>query len=152
MERRALEEERSLLRARLRLFQQQGPGLGSVFNIAPDFKVEKDRLEGALLENERQMEMLGSTQNMLEDELSRLCEVLMLPERYVDFSNVTKRINSMNILIDDTQQKDDVCEINFSLASLLGKPATKRAFVIAHFPRTELPEQTINFDQAAQLL
>src|ERR1035437_4587409 len=82
-ERRELADNRELIRARLRLLQQQGPGLGSVFAMAPANSGELLKLEAQLLDNERQMESLGSPQFALDAELEALREVLERPERYI---------------------------------------------------------------------
>ena len=149
-DRRMLEEERSILRARLRLLQQQGPGLGSVFSIAPDKVEVREKLETLLLENERQIEALASVQDVLEERLARLCDVLQQPEHYMRFENVVKCVDSMNVVVDQNAQ--GASDIHFSLVDLSGTPTTQRAFVLANFFRSELPEEGIDFTNAARLL
>lgn len=149
-DRRMLEEERSILRARLRLLQQQGPGLGSVFSMAPDKAEEREKAETLLLQNERQIEALGSVQDILEERLVRLHDVLLHPERYMRFENVVKYVDSMNVLVDSNAQ--GASDVSFSTADLSGTPTIKRVFVLANFSRSELPEETIDFTSAARLL
>lgn len=75
-ERRELEDNRALIRARLRLLQQQGPGLGSVFGRVAASSDDEFRLETQLTENERQIEAICSQQSVLDAELESLGAVL----------------------------------------------------------------------------
>ena len=150
-ERRELEDNRALIRSRLRLLQQQGPGLGSVFGSAPATSGEQLVLEAELLENERQMEALGSPQSALEAELESLREVLEHPERYVRVEQKKMRLSSMNVVVDE-KSSDVASDIVFSLAQLTGVPPVERAFVLARFARVDLPESRMNFEDAARYL
>lgn len=150
-ERRELEEKRALIRSRLRLLQQHGPGLGSVFGSAPVTQGEQLALEAELLENERQVEALGSPQSALEAELDFLRDVLEHPERYIRVEQKKIRLNTMNVVIDE--KSDDVAsDVVFSLAQLTGVPQVQRAFVLARFARADLPESRMNFEDAARYL
>ncbi|MBL8413460.1 MAG: hypothetical protein JNM42_03380 [Propionivibrio sp.] len=150
-ERRELQDNCLLIRARLRLLQQQGPGLGSVFGSAPVVSCEKLKLEAQLLENERQLEAIGSPQSALDAELETLRQVLEHPERYIHVEKKRMRISTMNVVLD--QESTDVAsDIGFSLAQLKGVPQIQRAFVLACFARAELPEARMNFDDAIRYL
>ena len=154
-ERRQLEDMQALLRSRLRLLQQQGPGLGSVFAPAPRNSPrnggEQARLEAELLDNERQMEALGSPQEALDGELDTLCEVLAYPQRYVAIENRTLRLNTMNVVV-DSAATDVAAEVPFSLVRLMGSEPLQRAFVLARIARDELPEARIDFAEAQRYL
>lgn len=150
-ERRELAENRELIRSRLRLLQQQGPGLGSVFGTAPLNSGELLKLEAQLLENERQMEALGSLQSALEDELDTLREVLEHPERYIRVEQKQLRLSTLNTVL-DAASTDVASDIGFSLVQLAGVPKIQRAFVMARFSRAELPSARMNFEAAARFL
>jgi hypothetical protein len=150
-ERRELQDNRSLIRARLRLLQQQGPGLGTVFGSAPVISGEQLKLEAQLLENERQMEAMGSPQAALDVELETLREVLEHPERFIRVEQKLVRISTMNVVLDQASA-DVASDIDFSLAQLKGVPQIQRAFVLARFARAELPEARMNFDDAVRYL
>lgn len=150
-ERRELEDNRALIRARLRLLQQQGPGLGSVFGSAPASSVEQLKLEAQLLENERQLETIGSVQSALDAELELLREVLANPQRYINVEKKELRLSTMNVVVDQTSS-DVASEVLFSLAKLSGSPELQRAFVMARLARSELPEMKINFTEAQRYL
>ncbi|MBK8890717.1 MAG: hypothetical protein IPN75_10105 [Dechloromonas sp.] len=68
-ERQELQANRSLIRARLRLLQQHGPGLGSMLGEAPADASQQARLEAELLDNERQLETMGGGEAVMEGEL-----------------------------------------------------------------------------------
>ena len=150
-ERRELQDNRALIRARLRLLQNQGPGLGSVFGAAPSSCEEQCKLEAQLLENERQLEAIGSPQSVLEAEMECLCEVLGHPEHYVRVELKQLRLSAMNIVVGSSS--DDVAaESVFPLAQLMGAPKVQRAFIMGRFARNEFHVAKMNFDDAARYL
>ncbi len=149
-ERLELEDSRNLIRARLRLLQQQGPGLGSVFDAAPA-NSEQLRLEALLLENERQMEELGGSQAVLENELECLCKVLEVPERYIRFEHTRLRLSTLNVVLDGNSS-EVASDVVFTMAVLSGVPKEKRAFVIASVARSELPEVKLDIANAERFL
>jgi hypothetical protein len=150
-ERQELADNRTLIRARLRLLQQQGPGLGSVFGAAPASTGEQLKLEAQLLENERQMEAIGSSQSALDAELECLREVLEHPGRYIRFERKQLRLSTLNVVLDETST-DVASDVVFSLAVLEGVPKVQRAFVMGRSARSELPDMKMNFDDAARYL
>ncbi|MBL8373206.1 MAG: hypothetical protein JNL91_01235 [Candidatus Accumulibacter sp.] len=151
-ERQELEANRALVRARLRLLRQQGPGLGSMFGQAPSARSEQAKLEQDLLENERQLAEIGSSESALEMELGCLKEVLGNPERYLRMEPRQVRVNAMNV-VSEKGSAELAAEVDFHIADLTGTPTVRRAFVLARVPRAELPlPQKINFDDAARYL
>ena len=155
-ERQEFEDNRALIRARLRLLQQQGSGLGTVFGSAPDRVEEQLKLENQLLENERQIESLGSFESALNQELDCLCAVLEAPECYIRVENRKLRLNTMNVVFEESAVTENttgqVSKIEFSLVRLLGAPTMERAFVLATFDRVEMREIRMNFDRAGNCL
>jgi hypothetical protein len=152
VERQELEGNRSLIRARLRLLQQHGPGLGSMFGEAPAARSEQVRLEAALLENERQLEAIGGGESALEAELECLKTVLENPQRCLRIEPRRLRLSPMNLVLEESST-DPAASVDFALAHLSGSPPMRRAFVLARVARTELPSvQKINFDEATRYL
>ena len=152
VERQELEGNRALIRARLRLLQQQGPGLGSMFGAPPAARSEQARLETELLENERQLAAIGGSESALEAEFACLTEVLGHPERYLHVEQKQLRLNTMNVVADKAST-DPAAEVDFAIANLAGAQAVRRAFVVASVARGEVPSTPkINFDDAARLL
>lgn len=100
--RQELQASQSLIRARLRLLQQHGPGLGSMLGEAPAEASQQARLEAELLENERQLETMGGGEAVLEGELETLKSVLDNPERYLSIEPRRIRLSSMNVVLDET--------------------------------------------------
>ena len=149
-ERLELEDSRNLIRARLRLLQQQGPGLGSVFEDGPE-NTEQLKLETQLLENERQMEEIGSSQEVLENELECLCQVLDNPERYIRFERTELKLSTLNVVLDENST-DVSSNVVFTMAILAGVPSVHRAFVLGRLERSELPRVTLNIANAERFL
>ena len=150
-ERRELEDSASLIRARLRLLRQQGPGLGSVFGAGPQNQEERLKLEMELLENERQMESIGDSEEILEKELDHLCDILGQPERYIRVEKKDVRLSTLNVVLDETSS-DVAARISFSLADLVGEPRVQRAFVLARIDRSEMQPEKLDFATAERLL
>ena len=152
VERQELQGNRSLIRARLRLLQQHGPGLGSMFGAAPAARSEQIRLEAELLENERQLAAIGGSESALEAELACLKGVLENPQRYLHIEPRRLRLSPMNVVLDE-HSTDPAADVDFAVAELSGSPPMRRAFVLARVARAELPSaQKINFDAAARYL
>ncbi|WP_313952207.1 hypothetical protein [Accumulibacter sp.] len=151
LERQELEGDRALIRARLRLLRQQGPGLGAMFSAGPAATSEQGELQAKLLENERQLEAIGDSMSALEVELACLKEVLENPERYLRMEQKRMRLTTINV-VSDGASDDSAADVDFSLAELTGSPPLRRAFVLARFARAEMPVPTINFDAAARFL
>jgi hypothetical protein len=152
VERQELQTNRSLLRTRLRLLQQHGPGLGSMFGAEPAAPSEQTRLAAELLENERQLESLGGSDSVLEAELETLKAVLENPQRYLHFESTHLRLNTMNVLLDENST-EQAADVDFALVELSGSAPLRRAFILARVARTELPPpKKLDFNHAARYL
>ena len=151
-ERQELQDTRALIRTRLRVLQQHGPGLGSMFASAPERVEKQAELEAQLLENERQLEALGSLESSLTEELETLCRVFEQPEQYITVERQQLKLNSMNVVLDNAAL-DVASEIDFPLVTLLGGlHSDRRALVFAYASRSEVPENRINLAEAERYL
>jgi len=151
-ERQELQGNRALLRARLRLLQQHGPGLGSMFGEGPAAPAEQARLESELLENERQLQAIGGGESALEAELECLQEVLTKPQDRLSFEPKHLRLSPMNLIL-EPGSSETAADVDFAVATLRGTPPMRRAFVLSRVARSELPApQQVNFADAARYL
>jgi hypothetical protein len=151
-ERQELQGNRSLIRARLRLLQQHGPGLGSMLGEAPAGASEQARLETELLENERQLEALGGSEDVLEGELESLKAVLDRPQDHLSVEPRRLRLSTMNVVLDEGSTESGA-DVDFAVIELKGSPPVRRAFIVAHIERSELPPpQSMNFYEAMRYL
>lgn len=152
VERQELQSNRALIRARLRLLQQHGPGLGSMFGAEPAAQGEQARLDAELLENERQLQAIGGTESALEAELESLTTVLNNPQRYLNFEPRRLRLSTMNLVVDENST-ERAADIDFAVVELSGSQLVHRAFILARVARAELPPpRTLNIDDAARYL
>lgn len=147
-ERRELEEERALIRARLRLLQQQGPGLGSFATTQPEQVAARERLEAQLLDNERQLEGCVGQQDALDFEFDVLSAVLAEPAAYLAFDAERRWVDTLNVLCPEGQG----AEIEFTRVRLLGAQKAVRAFVLGRFSREGMSAEQIDFAGAERLL
>ena len=137
-ERQELQGNASLIRSRLRLLQQYGPGLGSLFGEAPAGREEQQRLEAELQENEKQLAAIGAGESALANELDCLKAVLENPQKYLRITPRRLRLNTMNLLIDETS--DEVgADIEFAVAEAGADASVHRAFIITRIARSDLP-------------
>ena len=151
-ERQELQGNRSLIRARLRLLQQHGPGLGSMFGEAPAAAAEQSRLEAELLENERQLAAIGGGESALQAELECLQNVLAKPQACLRIEPQRLRLSPMNVVL-GPGSSEPAAEVDFAVATLSGTPPMRRAFVIARVARSDLPApRQINFADASRYL
>jgi len=151
-ERQELQANRSLIRARLRLLQQHGPGLGSMLGETPAEAGQQARLEAELLDNERQLETMGGGEAVLEGELETLKAVLDKPQDYLSIEPRHLRINSMNVVLDETSSESG-SEVDFAVIELKGPLPTHRAFILARVARADLPPaQSMNYYEAMRYL
>ena len=151
-ERQELQANRSLIRARLRLLQQHGPGLGSMLGEAPAEASQQARLEAELLDNERQLETMGGGEALLESELETLKSVLDNPQDYLSIEPRRIRLSSMNVVLDETRTESGA-EVDFAVIELKGPMPQRRAFIIGRLARTELPPpKSMNYHDAMRYL
>lgn len=137
-ERQELQGNQSLIRARLRLLQQYGPGLGAMFGDAPAAHSEQERLQAELLENERQLEAIGGGETALAGELDCLKAVLENPQDYLRIVPRRLRLSTMNLVIDEGSDEAGA-DIEFAVAEAGADTSLRRAFIITRVARADLP-------------
>ena len=151
-ERQELQANRSLIRARLRLLQQHGPGLGSMLGEAPADAGQQADLEAELLDNERQLEAMGGGEEVLEGEIETLKRVLDNPQEYLSIEPKHLRVSSMNIVLDETSTESGA-DVDFAVIESKGSLPGRRAFILARLARTDLPPaQSMNYLEAMRYL
>ncbi|MDQ7990665.1 MAG: hypothetical protein REI09_13605 [Candidatus Dactylopiibacterium sp.] len=126
-QRRALEEDRLLLSARLTAFRQRGTGLDSVLGEegADVSNLQSMALLHELEENETRLAALGCASDGLERQLAYLEEVLAEPMRYIRVEHRSMRVDSMNMLVEAPHGE----EITFGVASFDRRQPITRAFL-----------------------
>lgn len=148
--RRELEDSRKLIQARLRLLQQQGPGLGALFDASPE-SVEQRQLEVRLLENERQMEEHGSARSVLEYELECLRGVLENSPDHLEFETRRIRLNTLNVVLDEGST-DAGADLALTVAKFSDARKTQRAFVVGRLKRADMPQMKLDIENAERFL
>ena len=151
-ERQELQANRALIRTRLRLLQQHGPGMGSILGEAPAEATKQARLEADLLANEQQLETMGGGEAILENDLETLKRVLANPQDYLSIEPKHLRVSSMNVVLGETST-DSAAEIDFAVIELKGAMPAYRAFILARLARADLPPaQSMNYYEAMRYL
>jgi hypothetical protein len=148
--RRELQGKRALIRARLQLLQQHGPGLGAMLGDGPAAPGEQARLAAELLENERQMEAMGGIEEQLAGELEALQAVFDHPQDYLAVAPKRLHLNTMNVVVGETEAGTD---IDFAVVDLRGPAPVRRAFVIASVNRSDIPPpKSLDYYEAMRYL
>ena len=149
------EEERRVMNAQRRLFEQAAATVAKEEQSAKDGKSDSKPQspfrQTAREEDDAPEFLQNANQRILEAELHHLSETLLHPETYLSMTHEEKRLSKMNVLVDPSSQ-EDAATIHFALANLLGVPRLQKAFVIACFSRSEMPAATMNLDDAARYL
>jgi hypothetical protein len=148
-----LEQERALLKTRVRLLERQGTGIRMVFGgeIAVAGTDERARVEAEIAENEQNLKNLGLAENKLDRELDRVRDVFAEPQRHIYLSTKRLRLDRMNIIAEG-KRIDDGEELEFHIARIPGKPSRSRAFSLVRFARADLLPASSMLEEAERLL
>ena len=150
--REILEQERALLRARMRMLESQGAGLTALGGQPVD--AEKfDRLHADLAVNEQNLKVLATGSEALDYQLEQIRQVLASPQEHFFLSSKRLRLNSMNIeLHDDDPQPAVNLDLQLARVPMPDAPAEMRTFVLTRFPRNALLPRGALLSEAARLL
>lgn len=96
-----------------------------MFGTEPAARSEQDRLAALLLENEQQLETIGGNE-IPQAELECLQAVLANPQDYLHFAPKRLRLNTMNVVVDESGT-DRAADVDFAVAELGGTPPMRRA-------------------------
>jgi len=133
-----LQNQRALLKARLKLLQRQSAGMKAMVAEKPlPSEAELRKLDAQLETNESELNALALGPRALERELECLCETLNEPAKTFSVASRRVRLDSMNVLVEDEadQQSRD---IEFNVFEMTGTPPLRRAFSLVRFQRADL--------------
>lgn len=147
-----LEQERALLRARLRMKQRQEKGLGCLCGHVECNDRDLSELCTQLAEKEKKLDETGSNPATLDYFVQQLIEVLESPEKYLKLQALTLHLDSMNISVGN---KEGDAGNDISLTELWFASQPTRVMLVAKFPRGELldrDEMVMDIEQALKML
>jgi hypothetical protein len=152
-EREAAEQERALLKTRLRYLEQQGQGMRAA--LGGEGEADPSALasvQAALEENTRTLESMTTGADRLDEELERIVESLADARQRFYLSTTRLRLDRMNVVqTDDSPEAGE--EIVFQSARIPGEPPETRAFALVRFPRADLlPAETLRYEAVRHLL
>ena len=141
-----LEQERALLRTRVKLLERQGAGMRAA--LAGDALAESElaRLQAGLDENSKALDALGVGPQALDAELERLRAILADPSQTLYVSRKSLRLDRLNVVAEAGAALD------FEVARVPGDPPLTRAFALVRIPRSALLPPGQLLDDAARLL
>ncbi|WP_374592735.1 hypothetical protein [Aquabacterium sp.] len=145
-----LDQDRALLKSRLRLLELRGAGMLATPS-RPATPTDEARLRAALADNERQLAELGGRTDSLSHDLERLHDVLLDPHQYLELFERRARLDALNVLQDD-HGRPTGDGLTFSMARFNTAPPQTRTFALVRFPRGELLSPTDLLDEAARAL
>lgn len=151
--REVLEQERALLRMRLRLLQNQGAGVSGLgIRVNPELG-EAARIQMDLAMNEANLNSLAAGHQSLDYQLDRLCDVLSNPVEHFSVSTRRLRIDRMNVVVDErsTQPAEDL-DLRIAQIPMPDAAPEVRVFMFVHFPRIALLPRSALQSDAARLL
>ena len=151
--REGLEQERALLRARLRLLERRGAGMSGLGTQAPAESADRDRIQRDLALNEQNLRALAVGPGHLEQQLEQLRGVLSDPASH--FSVTTRRIHvdNMNIIVpQDSSAPGATLDLQVAKVPVRDGAPELRTFIFARFPRAELLRREDIQSESARLL
>jgi hypothetical protein len=151
--REVLEQERALLRLRLRLLERKGSGVSGLgIRVNPEL-AEAARIQMELAMNEANLNSLSSGPESLDYQIDRLCDALSKPEEHFSVSMRRLRVDRMNIVVDErsTQPAEDL-DLRIARIPMADAAPEFRVFMFVHFPRIALlPKSSLHADAARVL-
>jgi hypothetical protein len=151
--REVLEQERALLRMRLRLLQRQGAGVSGLgIRVNPEL-AEAARIQMDLAVNEANLKSLAAGSESLDYQLQHLCEVLSNPQQHFFVSERQLRVDRMNIVVDERSTLPaETLDLRIARVPMPEGPPEFRVFMLVHFPRIALlTKATLRSDAARSL-
>jgi hypothetical protein len=151
--REVLEQERALLRMRLRLLQRQGAGVSGLgLRVNPELG-EAARIQMDLAMNEANLNSLSVGRESLDYQLERLCDVLSNPEQHFSVSTRQLRIDRMNVVVSEgSTLPAETLDLRIARIPMPDGPPEFRVFMFVHFPRIALLPKSVLQSEAARLL
>ena len=151
--RAVLEQERALLRARLRLLESQGAGLTALAGKPPVDAVQYDRLHAELAINEQNLKVLATGPEALDYQVERMREVLSDPGAHFFVSPKRLRLNRMNVVLEDNDpQPAETLDLQVARVPIPEAEPEMRTFMLVRFPRNALVPRGVLLNEAARML
>jgi hypothetical protein len=152
-QREVLEQERALLRMRLRLLQNQGAGVSGLgLRVNPELG-EAARIQMDLAVNEANLNSLAVGPESLDYQLQRLCDVLSNAPQHFSVSTRRLRIDRMNVVVDEgSALPAEPLDLRIARIPTPEGSSELRVFMFVHFPRIALLPKSVLQSEAARLL
>lgn len=144
--RQQLDDDRALLLARRQMLERRGTGLDATAVEA------LQEVEAEIEKNNREMQRIGSSADVLERQLARLIDVLEHTKDLISLESRSMQLTNTNHLVAG-ETVERVREIEFSLVtSKRSQGQMTRAFVVIEVPRRFAQEQKPDLAGARKLL
>jgi hypothetical protein len=148
-----LEQERALLRARLRILESQGAGLTALGGKEAVDASQYDRLHTELAINEQALKVLATGSEVLDYQVERMREVLASPQVHFSVAAKRVRLNRMNVVVDESDpQPAETLDLQVARVPLPDAPEELRTFSFVRFPRSGLLPRGTLLNDAARML
>ncbi|MGH9197968.1 MAG: hypothetical protein ACRD1T_19815 [Acidimicrobiia bacterium] len=146
---KGLEEQRAVLRLKLKLMARQRQGLQGLLEAEPHTDQKAEDLQKELAEVEARFRKLQTTLTNLENYVPHLNKVLGHPEQYLSLQDVRLRLNRMNILVTG-RTEEPVHELSLTEATL--RDGRRFVLLLVKCARDQLRSQKMLFEEAARRL
>jgi hypothetical protein len=148
-----LEQERALLRARLRLLGAKGAGISGLgLRVSPEMG-DLARLQLELAVNEQNLRALASGSEDLDYQVECMCTTLTNPADHFSVSARRIRLDNLNIVLpDDSTTPGATLDLQIARVPIPDAAPEFRTFVLARFPRAELISQAELLREASAML
>ena len=152
-QRQVLEQERALLRTRMKLLEGRGAGLAGLSGKSAPDDTHLSRLQSDLAINEERLKSLAAGPEALDYQLDRLCEVLSKPEEHLFITPKRLRLDRMNIVLDEANPAPgETLDLQIGRVPVPDAPPEFRTFVFVRLPKSILlPKSALLSDAAREL-
>ena len=148
--RERLQAQRELLRARLRMLQRAGAGLGGVLASQEAPAEDAEHLREQLERNDRALEEAGAGIRTLDAYLERVAEVLAHPEQVVSRREVNLTLDAMNVV--GAPGAAGTVDLAFGEFAVTHPEPRRRVALLVRVARRDVPSSGPSLEAAMKLL
>jgi len=150
--RKELEQERAVLKARLQMLERKGTGMRGAMGGEAVGEADLARLQSQLEENTAKLGGAGGGAQALERELEVIRAVLAEPAQHLFVSRKKLRMDKLNVVTEEGSANPGT-EFEFVVGRVPAiTPPEMRSFALVRFPRAELLSRDKLHEDAARLL
>lgn len=146
-----LEQERAILKTRQQLLLRQGHSLNAMLSDDAPSQDDQGRLQQQLDENDRALQQLGASHELLEQYFQQLEKMLAQPEKTIPVQQLTVELDQMNTEVEPNPLVVSH-PLTLTVIQTQAEPPQERTFMLVQVRREQLKTASALLDDALKLL